>query len=110
MPQLRRPLPQGVGQDFSPTCSGCVAKTRRGTQGQGGSLFLLGLGGHSKEAGNEGDLPVGVSFAHCADLSLPDHVHDLVSLERSPCCLEGKEAHPGLDQPFEKAVVLLVDG
>ncbi len=33
-------------------------------------LFLLGLGGHSKEAGDEGDLPAAVSFAHPSDLSL----------------------------------------
>src|SRR5215467_3853875 len=37
---------------------GCVAKTRRGTQWP----FLLGLGGHSKQAGDEGDLPDDVTF------------------------------------------------
>ena len=31
---------------------------------------MLGLGRHSKEAGDEGDLPGDVSFAHPADLSL----------------------------------------
>jgi len=69
--------------------------------------FLFSLGRHSKQAGNEGDLLADVSFAHSSDLSLTNHVHDLVSLERSPCCLKGKEAHPGLDQPFDEAMVLL---
>src|SRR6266700_6687575 len=69
--------------------------------------FLLSLCRHSKQAGNEGDLPGDVSFAHPSDLSLTNQVHDLVSLERSPCRLKGKEAHPGLDQPFDEAMVLL---
>ncbi len=69
--------------------------------------FLLSLGCHSKQAGDEGDLPLDVSFAHPSDLSLSNHVHDLVALQRSPCSLEGKEAHPWLDQPLDKTVVLL---
>ena len=40
-------------------------------------------------------------------LPLPDHVPDLLSVQGSPRTLQGKEAHPGLDQPFDKAVVLL---
>ncbi len=35
-----------------------------------GSPFLLGLDRHSKQAGDEGDLPVDVSFAHSFDLSV----------------------------------------
>ena len=68
---------------------------------------MLGLGRHSKEAGDEGDLPGDVSFAHPADLSLAKHVHDLVALQRSPGRFQGKEAHPRLDQPFDEAVALL---
>ena len=69
--------------------------------------FLLSLGRHSKQAGDEGDLPVDVSFAHPSDLSLANHVHDLIPLQCSPCRFHGKEAHPGLDQPLDEAVVLL---
>ena len=68
---------------------------------------MLGLGRHSKEAGDEGDLPDDVSFAHLCDLSLANHVHRLVVLQRSPGRFHGKEAHPGLDQPFDEAVILL---
>ena len=70
---------------------------------------MLGLGRHSKEAGDEGDLPSDVSFAHPSHLSFPDHVHDFISLQRSPCRFQRKEAHPGLDQPFDEAVVLFDD-
>jgi hypothetical protein len=70
-------------------------------------LFLLGLGRHSNQVGDEGDLPGDVSFAHISDLSLANHVHDLIALQRSPCCLKGEETHPRLDQAFDKTVVLL---
>ncbi len=33
--------------------------------------------------------------------------HDVGNPYSSPCRLKGKEAHPGLDQPFDEAVVLL---
>src|SRR5437588_12041740 len=36
-----------------------------------------------------------------------NHGHHLVSLERSLCCFHRKEAQPWLDQPFDKAMVLL---
>ncbi len=62
-----------------------------------GSPFLLGLDRHSKQAGDEGDLPVDVSFAHSFDLSLANHVRDLVSLQRSPSRFHGKEAQSRFD-------------
>ena len=70
-------------------------------------LLWLGLGSYSKQAGDEGNLISDVSFAHPSDLSLANHVHDPVSLERSPCRLKGKEAHPRLDEPFDEAMILL---
>ena len=57
----------------------CCKNSRR-AYGARGSPFLLGLGRHSKEAGDEGHLPGDVAFAHPSDLSLANHVHDLVSL------------------------------
>lgn len=68
--------------------------------------FLLSLCRHSKQTGDEGDLPGDVSFAHPSDLSLANHVHDLISLKRSPCRFKGKEVHPRLDQPFDEAMIL----
>src|SRR5258708_30208813 len=57
----------------------CCKNSRR-AYGARGSPFLLGLGRHSKEAGDEGHLPGDVAFAPPSDLSLAHHVHDLVSL------------------------------
>ena len=45
-----------------------------------GCPFLLSLGGHSKQTGDEGDLPADVSFAHPSDLSLANPVHHLLSV------------------------------
>jgi hypothetical protein len=69
--------------------------------------LLFSLGRHSKEAGDEGDLSCDVPFFHTVNLSLANHVHHLVALQGSPRCLEGKEAHPWLDTPFDEAVILL---
>ncbi len=65
----------------------------------------MSLGCHSKQAGDEDNLILDGSLPHPSDLSLPDHVHDLVPLERSPGRLHGKEAHPGLEEPKDFAVV-----
>jgi hypothetical protein len=38
------------------------------------SRFLLSLGGHSKQAGDERNLPQNVPFFDASHLPLPDHV------------------------------------
>jgi hypothetical protein len=45
--------------------------------------FLLRLGRHSKQAGDERHLPEDVSFFHATHLPFPDHVHHLVALQGS---------------------------
>jgi hypothetical protein len=42
--------------------------------------LLLSLGSHSKDAGDERNLPEDVSFFHATHLPFPDHVHHLVAL------------------------------
>ena len=69
-------------------------------------LLLLGLGSHCKQAGDEDDLPADVSFAHASHLPLPDHVHHLEPLQGLLCRFHRKEAHPGLDQPLDEAMIL----
>jgi hypothetical protein len=54
--------------------------------------FLLSLGSHSKQAGDESNLPQNVPFFHAAYLPFPNHVHDLVSMSRVPCRFKGNEA------------------
>src|SRR6266700_3156868 len=82
-------------------------KNARGKRWAVTPRFLLSLGGHSKEAGDERHLPQDVSFFHATHLPFPDHVHHLVALQGSPRGLERKEAHPGLNAPFDEAVILL---
>jgi hypothetical protein len=49
------------------------------------SHFLFSLGGYSKQASDEHDLPSDIPFAQTSQLSLPDHVHHLVSLTGDRC-------------------------
>jgi hypothetical protein len=44
------------------------------------SHFWLRLGNQSKQAGDKGNLSSGVSFLHSMHLSLPKHMHTLLSL------------------------------
>jgi hypothetical protein len=57
----------------------CCKNARGNTMGVR-PCFLLSLGGHSKQAGDEHNLPQDVPFFHATYLPFPDHVHDLVAL------------------------------
>src|SRR5947209_1371567 len=71
---------------------------------------LLCLDGYSKQFSDECCLAWRLSFLHPSHLSFPDHVHDLISLEGSPCRFKRKEAQSRFDQPFDEAVVLFNEG
>ena len=71
--------------------------------------FLFSLESHSKQLGDECHLLHAVSFFYARDLTFPEHIHGFISLYSSPRRLEGKEAHPELDQSFDKAMVLFHD-
>ena len=57
----------------------CCINARGNTMGVT-PRFLLSLGGHSKQAGDEPNLPQNVPFFHATYLPFPHHVHELVSL------------------------------
>src|SRR5450432_2567624 len=79
---------------------GCVAKNRGRSVGiKFPSLFSLGC--HSKQFSDEGYLTGDLSFLRFLHLALFDHMHHLISLQCSPCCLKGKEAHPWFDEAFD---------
>jgi hypothetical protein len=71
------------------------------------SRLLFRLGSHSKQVGNEPGLLAAVSFVSPVHLPFPQHVHHLVPLQRSPRRLEGTEPQSWLDEPFDKAMILL---
>jgi hypothetical protein len=90
---LPRKLMQGVAQRFhaaQPTmrfgrlcCKNCGEMTKCVKR-----FILFSLNGHSKECGNQSHLASHLSFVHALHLSFPHHVHDLIALQRSPCCLK----------------------
>ena len=47
--------------------------------------------------------------AHPPRLTLPDHVHGLISLDRSPRCVEFTKALLGLHASFDRPMILLQD-
>ncbi len=65
-------------------------------------LSLFSLGSDSKQRGDPCNLPSHVSFCHPLQLSLPEHIHDLKSLESSPRRLQREKAHPRLCQALTK--------
>ena len=69
----------------------CCKNSQRNPLGKR-SLFLLGLGRHSEQVGDEGDLPSDFACGHPEHLAFANHVHRFVALERSPSRLKGKEA------------------
>ena len=62
-------------------------------------------GNYSKQRGDKRDSPSHITPIHALHLTFPQHVHDLVTLQDSPGCLEGEKAHPRLRQAFDKPMV-----
>ena len=55
------------------------------------------------------NLSPNIRTAHPPHLPLPDHVHDLVSLDRSPRRVEFTQALLGLHSSFDRSMILLQD-
>src|SRR5215471_4593091 len=67
------------------------------------------LGGQFEELVNELNLPPNIGTAHPPRLPLPDHVHRLVSLNRSACRLKFAKALLGVNPSLDRSVVLFKD-
>jgi len=64
---------------------------------------LLGLGRHSKQAGDKGDLILDVSLPHTVYLPLAKHVHHLVAPARVRHAVsKEKKPIPGLTKRLRK--------
>ncbi len=70
------------------------------------SLFTLRLGSHFKQSADECHLTYEVGFIYPSHVPLPHHVHHFISLQGSPCALEGKEASPRFDESFDEPMVV----
>ncbi len=90
-----RELPRNSGKPLTPEDIAqrwlCCKKSSRNAMATQ-SLLALSSDCHSKQAGDECDLTYDVSFIYPSHLPRPPHVHDLISLQGSPCALERKEA------------------
>jgi hypothetical protein len=71
------------------------------------SRCLFSLCDSSKQTGDERHLSNTVPFASALHLPLPHPVQDFFSLQSTWRTLQGEEVHTRLDEPFEKAVILL---
>jgi len=68
--------------------------------------LLFRLSAHSEQSGNQCNLATHISFVHSLQLSFSHHVHDLISLYRSPPCLKGEETHIWFCQTLDETVIL----
>ena len=66
-------------------------------------------GGNIEEIRHESNLSANVAFPDSFNLSLPDHVHDLVSSNGPLRRVETEEAESGIDSAFYESVILLDD-
>ena len=66
-------------------------------------------GGNFEEIGHESNLSANVTFPDSFNLSLPDHVDDLIPADGPPRRLEAEEAESGIDSAFDESVILLDD-
>ena len=64
---------------------------------------------HPEQLADELNLLPNIRTAHPPRLPLPDHVHGLVSLDRSPRRAEFTKALLGLHASFDRSMILLQD-
>ena len=57
-------------------------------------------GGNIEEIGHESNLPANVAFPDPYNLSIPNHVHNLVPSDGPPRRVETEEAESGIDSTF----------
>src|SRR5262249_11150577 len=65
--------------------------------------------GNLEETGHESNLSLNIPFPDSFHLSLPDHVHDFITADGPPRCLETEEAESRIDSAFYESVILLDD-
>ena len=63
--------------------------------------------GNLEEIGHESNLSANVAFRESFNLSLPNHVHNLVPSDGPPRRVETEEAESGIDSTFYESMILL---
>jgi type I restriction enzyme M protein len=75
----------------------------------GAAPHRLFLGGQPEQLSDEPDLGPNIIAPHPPNLPLPDHIHRLISLNRSPSRMKFPEALLSVDPAFDGSVILLDD-
>jgi hypothetical protein len=86
--------------------SGCVAKNHLGHKN---TERRFSSSGNIEEIGHESNLSANVAFRDSFNLSLPDHVHDLITADGPSRRVETEKAKSGIDSAFYESVILLDD-
>jgi hypothetical protein len=84
--------------------NGSVAKIGWGRKKPGPGFSL---GSNLEEALHESHLSANVAFPDSFNLSLPDHVCDLIPADGPPRRIETEETESGIDSAFYESVILL---
>jgi hypothetical protein len=69
----------------------------------------ISSGGNLEEIGYKSNLSANVAYPDPFNLSLPDHVHDLITADGPPRRVETEEAESRIDSTFYESVILLDD-
>ena len=85
---------------------GCVAKNMLGHKN---TEYRFNSGGNIEEIGHESNLSANIAYLDPFNLSLPDHVHGLITADGPPRRVETEEAESGIDSTFYESVILLDD-
>lgn len=89
---------------FIRSIKGTVAKNGWGRKKPGPDSSL---GGNLEEAFHKSHLPLNVTFACSFNLPSPHHLHRLITLDCSTCCLKTEEPESGINTPFDEPMILL---
>src|SRR5215510_71720 len=76
---------------------GCVAKNMLGHKN---TEYRFNSGGNIEEIGHESNLSANIAYLDPFNLSLPDHVHGLITADGPPRRVETEEAESGIDSTF----------
>jgi hypothetical protein len=89
---------------ITPAC--CVAKNILGHKN---TERHFSSGGAIEEIGHESNLSANVAFPDSFNLSLPDHVHDLIPTDGPPRRVETEETETGIYSAIYESAPLLDD-
>ena len=90
--------------------TGCVATFQKRQESDWSSRPGSVSCRHLEQVVDELNLSPHIRTAHPPRLPLPDHVHGLVALDRSPRRVEFTKALLGLNASFSRAMIMLHDG